>query len=246
MHSELLPVAWLIASAGEYRFDGPMNEQIRIAADRRGEMRIRFVCEPEMSDILGTVNRLAQRAQHYGLQQLHIRPRLYLFQQASIVLGMGFLPAGQLKAKLAQKLAQRGQLLRRGPLVYAIQRHMIVLRQIIRRADIRGEHAFLDQAMRIIALCRDNALDFSLVVEKHLGFDRLEIDGAAQCARFDQSLIKGMQRLQMRKQRSKFARGLPLWLIDRLSNYGIRQPCLRVHDRGIEAVNRDLAARGNI
>src|SRR3954464_3388707 len=133
MHAELLPIAWLIACAGQYRFDGAMNEQIRIAPDWRGEMRIRFVCEPEMTHILRTVNRLAQRAQHYRLQQLHIRPGLYLFQQGSIVLGMGSPPAGQLKSELAQKLAQRSQLLWRRTLVDAIQRNMIVFRQIIRR-----------------------------------------------------------------------------------------------------------------
>ena len=51
-----------------------VDDQVRITANRRREMRIRLVCETEMTRVLGTVNRLPQRAQHHRLQQLLVGP----------------------------------------------------------------------------------------------------------------------------------------------------------------------------
>jgi len=46
----------------------------------------------------------------------------------------------------------------------------------IRRADIRREHAFFDDAVGVVALDAVDARDAPLSVENELGFDRLEVD----------------------------------------------------------------------
>ncbi len=58
-----------------------------------------------MADVLRAVHRLAQRAQHHRLQQLHVRAGLDFLQQARVVLGMRLVAAGELQAKFAQELA---------------------------------------------------------------------------------------------------------------------------------------------
>ncbi len=142
-----------------------------------------------MADVVRAVHRLAQRAQHHRLQQLHVRAGLDLFQQARVVLGVRLVAAGELQSELAQKLAQRRQLFRGRTFVHAVQRRMVVAGQEIGGADIGGQHAFLDQAVGIVALRRHDAFDLALVVEEHLGLDGFEVDRAAQCARLGQHLV---------------------------------------------------------
>jgi hypothetical protein len=55
-----------------------------------------------------------------------------------------------------------------------------------RRANIRGQHAFLDHPMRIVALDLDDTVDLPLVVEDEFGFDGFEIDRAAPRPRLNQ------------------------------------------------------------
>src|ERR1019366_9496425 len=49
MRAELLPAAGLVALAAQHRLNRAMHEQIRIAPDRRSEMRVRLVGKPEMN-----------------------------------------------------------------------------------------------------------------------------------------------------------------------------------------------------
>ena len=59
----------LVFAACQHGLDRAMDDEIRIAADRRGEVRVRLVGEPEVADIVGPVARLLQRAQEHRLQQ---------------------------------------------------------------------------------------------------------------------------------------------------------------------------------
>ena len=52
-----------------------MHEQVGIAADRRGEVRVGLVREAEMALVVRPVLRLRQRAQQHGLQQVEVRAR---------------------------------------------------------------------------------------------------------------------------------------------------------------------------
>ena len=56
---------------------------------------------------------------------------------------------------------------------------MFAALQEVGRRHVRGEHAFLDQTVRVVALHRDDTVDLALVVEDHLGFDGFEVDRAA-------------------------------------------------------------------
>ncbi len=116
------------------------------------------------------------------------------------------------------------------------QSWLFFLLQKIGGTDVCGEHALFDEAVRIVTDNRNDGFDFSLLVESHLRFDSIEIDGAAFLAggmqRFEQR-IQGMQlwlyRLMHRRCRRDFARQPTPDLV-------IGQPCARLENGRIETV----------
>ena len=66
----------------------------------------------------------------------------------------------------------------------AIESWLLMLLQKIRSTYVCRQHAFFDETMSVIALHRKNTLDFTLIVENHLGFDGFKIDCAPLLAGF--------------------------------------------------------------
>ncbi len=82
-----------------------MDKQVRIPADRRSEVRVMLVGEPEVTDVLRTVLRLLQRAQEHRLEQLHVRTLAHGLEQLRVVFGGGLVPAVEREAESLEKLA---------------------------------------------------------------------------------------------------------------------------------------------
>ncbi len=100
---------------------------------------------------------------------------------------MRLVAAGEVQAELLQELLQLLELLGRRPFVDTVERGMLVTLQEVGGADVGREHAFLDQAVGVVALDRDDALDLALVIEDDLRLDGLEVDGAAPHPRLDEN-----------------------------------------------------------
>ena len=62
MRPQFRPVARVVAPAREHGLDRSVNEQVGIAPDRRSEVGVVLVGEPEMADVLRAVDRLLQGA----------------------------------------------------------------------------------------------------------------------------------------------------------------------------------------
>ena len=92
---------------------------------------------------------------------------------------MRLVAAAELQAEGAEEVAQLGQPLGRRSFVDAVERRVLALLEEVRRADVGRQHAFLDQAVGIVALVGFDALDLAVVVEDHARLDGLEVDGAA-------------------------------------------------------------------
>ena len=56
---------------------------------------------------------------------------------------------------------------------------MLVALHEISRADVRSQHAFFNQTMRIVSSARQNLFNFASSVTDDIGFGRFEIHGAA-------------------------------------------------------------------
>src|SRR5690606_19823845 len=64
----------LAAPPRQHVLDRAMHQQVRIAPDRRGEMRVGLQCQAEMADVVGRIHRLALAAQDHGLEQGRVGP----------------------------------------------------------------------------------------------------------------------------------------------------------------------------
>src|SRR5258706_1465938 len=156
-------------------------------------MRVGLVCESEVTDIFGTVDGLPQRTQHDGLQQLRVGAVLTALKQLRVIACMRRCAAAELQPEALQKLAQSKQSFGRGSPMDPIERRVVMSVQKTGGADVRRKHAFLDQAVRVVALHRNDALDLAMRVENHLGFDAVEYDVAAFDSRFVECLVQDLQ-----------------------------------------------------
>ena len=215
--------------------DGAVHQQIRIPANRRGEVGVSLIRQAKVADVVRAVHRLLQAAQQHGLQHGGVRARLDLVHQLGVVLGGRRIAAGQGQAGQLQKAVQDFQFFRGGAFVHAVQARMGVLEQEIRRADVGGQHAFFDQPMRVVAGDRHNALDFALFVEQHLRFGGFKVDGAATVAGGQQHLEQRIQVLHMRQHRVFAA------VLQPVPHLVVGQPRLGQHHRRVEGVAANLA-----
>src|SRR6267142_7082130 len=71
---------------GECPFERSVNNQVRIAPDRRSEMRVLIEAKREMSQRIRGVARLLQRAQHQVGDNALLRFAEQLLQQSLVVL----------------------------------------------------------------------------------------------------------------------------------------------------------------
>src|SRR5882762_5705500 len=222
-----------------------MDKQVRVAPDGRSEVRVVLVGEPEVADVLRAVLRLLQRAQQHRLEQLHVRTLAYRLEQLRVVFRSGFVSAVERETESLEKLAQALQFLRSRAFMNAVQRRVFALGENVRGANVRGEHALLDDAVGIVALDLLDARKTPLAVEDELGFDRLEIDRAALLPRLEQRSEESIQQLQTRQQSFQFQRRLAPRVGKGGGHRGVGEPRARAHDRRIEAIPADLTLRAN-
>src|SRR3546814_1050048 len=101
-------------------------QQIGIAADRRSEMRVVFVGQTKMADLLGTIDSLLQRSQTHGMDDFEVGPVARRLDQAGVIGGGWVVAAIQGQAQIAQVIAQRFQFFRGGPFVYAMKPQALI------------------------------------------------------------------------------------------------------------------------
>ena len=166
--------------------DAPVHQQVRIAADRRGEVGIGRIVEAEVTLVLRLVHRLAQGAQQHGLNDVDVVAGLHFIQQLAVVGRGRLVAAAQVQAQLAQEAPQVLQLFRSGALVHPVQHRQLVLFIEARGGHVGAQHALFDNLVGVIAHHRHNGVDLALLIEQDAGFSGLEINrpavtpGAAQ------------------------------------------------------------------
>ena len=146
-------------------------------------MRIGFIAQTEVTDILRLILSLTQRAQHHGLQQGRIRPTLDTFEQLGVIDCLRLVVTTQLQTKLLEELTQPFQFFGGRSLMDTVQDSVFVFVQIIGRTHVSCQHAFLDQLVSVVTYHRNDALDLALVVKDHLRLYRFEIDRTALVSR---------------------------------------------------------------
>ena len=245
MHTERVPIGLVIFAPANDSLDRAMHHQIRIAPDRRGEVGIALIRQPEMADIVGAVLRLLHRAQHDTRHQHRVRPAFDEFGQLGVILGLRIIAAAQRQTETAQKLAQVGQLGRRRAGMDAVQGRVFVLLQNAGRAHIGGEHAFLNQLVGVIAHHLHHALDATGIVEDQTRLHRFKIHRTALAAPGQQRVIHVLQRLQRGQQLFAFLRRRASRVGQNRCHLGVGEARLRMHHALIELVGLNLTCCGD-
>ena len=175
-----------------------MDDEVGVAADRRGEMRVAPQIEAEMADIVRRIFGLALRAQHHLVDQLLVVGALDALQDLVELRGPQLRAAGQRQADGLQELAQRFLLGERGPVVDAVDQPLPLGLQRFGRCDIGLDHEFFDELVRVEPVGHDDAVDRAVGLEQDLALGQVELERLARIAAALQHLVGGPQRLQHR------------------------------------------------
>ncbi len=122
-----------------------------------------------------------------------------------------------------------------------VQRGVLEALEEVGSADVRRQHAFLDQAVRVVARARQDLLDLALRIADDVRLGGVEIDRAARTPRLQQNLEQFVQVLQVRHELGALVRLRPLGIRQDRPDFVVGQPCRGVHDGRIELVTLQFA-----
>ena len=185
-------------SAAQQMPDTPVHQQVRVAPDRRGEMGILLQREAEVADVLRLIHGLLQRAQHHGFDQGLVRPAADLHDDVVVVGGRDPIATAEFDAVRLEEQRQLLHALLRRPGVDPIQRRQSMSFQELRRFDIGGDHAFLDDPVSIVTAARYDPGDAPVAAERKTDFGDIEFDRPASAAGLEQSPKYGVEMFEMR------------------------------------------------
>ena len=152
-----------------------------------------------MPDVVRAVHRLLQRAQHDRLQELEIRPLLDLLKEQRVILGPRIVAATERQTELAEKGTQVLQLVLGRRSMHPVEAGLFVLFQESRGADVGRQHAFLDDAVGVVAHHRHDVLDLAVLVEQHHRLGCFKINRATFAARLVQRAKQPVEVLHVRQ-----------------------------------------------
>ena len=187
----LLVVVLLLALlAGEVQGQQAVDHQVRVAADRGGEMGVELEGEAVVADVVGRVGRLRHRAEGDHLEGVELRLAFRLAEQVGQRAGDLGAVAGraELVAEMLREGAEVLDFLGVGLVVDAVDEglrvlrgdvvHLAVRRDELRDGPVREEHELLDQP---VGLVRDGLVDadrLAVLVDVDLHLRALEHDRA--------------------------------------------------------------------
>ena len=158
---------------------GAVDDEIGIAADRRGEVGVGAERQPEMAVILRAVISLGLRAQHL----LHdLRPEVHVGDPLEDMVERprpDHLAEREVDLERLEIVAERDQFLAARRLVDAVHDRRLPRLQRLRRGDVGGDHIILDQLVRVEPLARRDRDDPPLLVEHHPALGQIELERPA-------------------------------------------------------------------
>ncbi len=126
-----------------------VHDEIGIAADRRGEMRVAAQIQAEMTVILGGIFGLRLRAQHDFADQREMVMAFELCQHAVEQSRAQRAALREGDVERLQKFLERVDLLQRRLVMHAVDQRERFLLQHLGRRDVGEDHELLDQLVRV-------------------------------------------------------------------------------------------------
>ena len=222
-----------------------MHQQIRIAADRAGEVRVGLIRQAKVPAVGQRIDRLLHGAQQHAVDLSGIRP---------VFGGLGnrlksprprVIRQRYMHCKRPQVATQDFKFFRRRPFMHTVQAGALMLAHEIGSADVGRQHGLLDQPMGLGAGAWHDLLDTTVVVANDLRLGRLEIHCAAGAARGQQRAVHLMQVEQILHPIRKTAGFGAAGIGEHGSHFGIGQACMAFDDGRVELIAVNLALGGD-
>jgi hypothetical protein len=158
-------------------------------------VRVRLVARPKWPSFSARYWPARATAKH-RLQEPEVGALARAVEELRIVRGARLLAADRCRADVARNSRNAASLSGGGGSCTRKERHLLALGKEVRSADVRGEHAFLDQLVRVVARRRDDRGDLAVLVELDGELGRIEVDGAALLARGGERLVQRVEALR--------------------------------------------------
>ena len=235
----------LVLAPAQDGLDDAVHQQVGVAPDGAGEVRVGLEGQAEVAAVDGGVDGLAHRAQQHHVDLLGVGALLGGLGDALELVRAGLIAHAQAHAQRLQVGAQQLHLLGRGPLVHAVQAHVLAQADEVGAAHVGRQHALFDQAVRVVARARHDLLDVAGLVAHDLRLDGVEVDRAAPLPRAQQGAVHLVQVQQVGHARAPL-RGLgPARVGQDGRHLGVGQARVAVHHRRVQLVGMHLALRGD-
>ena len=127
-----------------------MHHEVRIAADRRGEVRVLLRRQAEVTDVLRLVHRLRHRAHDHFLEQRLFGPADDRLERLRRRAGVRSPAISSWTPRRTGSASAPRCVLSGLPWIAVERGHLCLLRKR-GRLDVRRDHAFLDQPVRVVA-----------------------------------------------------------------------------------------------
>ncbi|MCY1521501.1 hypothetical protein D9M68_563150 [compost metagenome] len=235
----------LVTRLAEDRLDHPVHQQVGVATDRAGEVRVGLVGQAEVAAVDRRVDRLLHRAQQHGVDLLRVGALLGGFGDRLELAGTRLVGDAQADAHGLQVAAQDFLLLGRRAFVHAEQARVLAFGDEVGAADVGGEHRLLDQAVRLVARARHDLLDAAGVVADDLRLGGFEVDRAALAALLEQGLVDVGEVQQVLDAVLALGSLRAARVAEDGGDFGVREARVAEHHGGIELVGVDLAVCRN-
>ena len=239
----LLALARQRAAALERLAQQAVHDEVRIAADRRGEVRVVARGEAEVAETLRRVARLLHRAQRDGLDDARLRLSLDLFEHLLHVHrpDVARLVLMDEEAERAEQVVEVLDLLLGRLLVHAVHERQVLLIHVLGDGLIRREHALLDDGLGERALALDEGDRVALLVELDFDLGDVEVDGAAAVALGFHDMPQFLERLEHRQEVALRLDGLGVFVNEDFVDDVVGEAAVDVDDGRHDLIARDLA-----
>src|SRR5690606_1369220 len=175
-----------------------MHDQVRIAANRRGEVHVFLQSQAEVPDVLRLICCVRQGTHDDRTDELCFLAADHLLQDGCQVSRLERAVSRQVNAETLQKQTQLLEPLLFGPAMYTIKRRNLVALEETSGLHVGSDHALLDEPMGVVARMLDKRSDTPVRIELHFELRHVELESTALKARRIQRTKYVVQIVQQR------------------------------------------------